>query len=128
MDKKEKFTNSAYWGKLGNAEQEYIMMQLEYLELKGKSFGIDQNIHVYKDKNGNMDQGNLICYVVIDKNDFNILELRTHNPGAQDKNGKPFTGADHFYKLKTLSGTKYNLNDKNDIYNFSSLILKISNI
>ncbi len=127
MDPITKITSSSYWKNFNSDIQEYIMKQLEYLELKGKGFGINQNIHVYKDVNGKMDQANLICYLFLDS-DENTIELRTHNPSAKDKLGNLFTEGEYFRGIGVPQNTEYDLADYSDLLAFDKLIQTISNV
>lgn len=75
-----------------------------------------------------MNQNNLICYIVIDKQKANVVELRTHNPGSKDANGNPFKGANFFNNIGINAGTRYDLTKHEDLLAFDSLIQTISNI
>lgn len=125
MDPRTKITLSSYWGKLDLPIQRYVLKQLEYLELKGKGLGINQNIHIYKDANGGKIQSNLICYLYFNTNSRNTIELRTHNPSSGTTK---FTGAAYFNQLGLAAGTRYDLGNHLDILAFDELIESISNI
>ena len=83
--------------------ESYIIKQFQYLgEIYNKGFGFSQNAHIYKDKNGNKEQSNLICYLLFSSP--NIVELNSHNPSSFDYHGNQFTGAGYFNNLLQAIG------------------------
>ncbi|ADQ46428.1 hypothetical protein Calkro_1575 [Caldicellulosiruptor kronotskyensis 2002] len=98
----------------------YLLKEFKYLELVGRGFGVVDNFHIYKDKSGDMNEDNLICYMQIDEP--NKIKLYKYGKTSGFKDAK------YFKDLGIEEGKEYNLENYDDLLEFDSLINKIAEL